>query len=87
MRTLSGVGHVTLGIQLLDANTRVIARDHHRVMLPHDVGQGETVTLSFECPVPREPGHYHLKVDLVAEGVTWFETAGSVAASVPVDVM
>jgi hypothetical protein len=27
--------------------------------------------------MPAQPGAYHLKFDLVAEGVTWFEPAGS----------
>jgi len=76
-----GVGHVTLGVQLLDAERRLVARDHHRVALPHDVARGETLVLSFDCPAPSIPGVYHLKFDLVAEGVTWFEPTGSSAAS------
>lgn len=82
----SGTGHVTLGIQVLDADGRLLARDHHREPLPNDVPPGQTVALTFNCPAPVEPGRYVLKLDLVAEGVTWFETAGSRAASTPLEV-
>jgi hypothetical protein len=77
----SGTGHVTLGVQLLDGNARLLARDHYRVSLPSDVLPGSTVTLAFDCPAPEASGAYMLKFDLVAEGVTWFETTGSPAVT------
>lgn len=77
----SGIGHVTLGIQLLDESGRVIGRDHHRVTLPRSVAPGETTIVDVECPMPATPGHYGVKCDLVVEGVTWFETTGSTAVS------
>jgi SAM-dependent methyltransferase len=73
----SGVGHVRLGIQLLDDGGRVRQRDYHRVDLPVDVRPGASVPLSFALPAPAVPGNYMLKFDLVAEGITWFEPAGS----------
>ena len=86
-RSASGIGHVRLGVQLLDAEDRLVARDYHRVVLPHDVAPGQTVTLSFECPAPEEPGRYRMKRDFVAEGVTWFETVGSAPDSILIDVV
>jgi SAM-dependent methyltransferase len=80
------VGHVTLGIQVLDAEQRLLARDHQRVALPHDVRPRETIVLSFDCQAPSTPGTYHLKFDLVAEGVTWFEATGSRPAARRLDV-
>jgi hypothetical protein len=77
----SGTGHVMLGVQLLDAGGRLVARDHHRVPLPHDVAPGTSVAVVLDCPAPAAPGNYVLKFDLVAEGVTWFETAGSPTVS------
>lgn len=73
----SGTGHVRLGVQLLDEQGRLIARDYHRVALPRDVAPGASIDVSFICPAPESPGTYLLKFDLVAEGVTWFETEGS----------
>jgi SAM-dependent methyltransferase len=76
----SGIGHITLGLQLMDAQGRLVARDFHRVPLPRDVGPNESVTLDFECPPPAA-GTWAIKFDLVAEGVTWFENAGSAVTS------
>jgi SAM-dependent methyltransferase len=70
-------GHVGLGVQLLDAQQRLIARDHFRVALPASVATSGHAVIAFDCPMPAQPGAYHLKFDLVAEGVTWFEPAGS----------
>ena len=77
----SGIGHVTVGVQLLDETMRVVARDYHRLTLPRTVAPGETLELTFACPLPAQAGTYGLKFDLVAEGMTWFETAGSPALS------
>jgi SAM-dependent methyltransferase len=73
----SGTGHVALGVQLLDSEHRLASRDHFRVALPAPVTPGQSVTLTFYCPAPPLPGVFHLKFDLVAEGVTWFEPTGS----------
>jgi hypothetical protein len=85
--TRSGVGRVMLGIQLLDGEGRMVAKDHHRVALPHSVTPGQTVTLMFDCPVPENSGRFRLKIDLVAEGVTWFETTGSIPVSTPLEIL
>ena len=85
-QSASDIGHVRLGVQLLDGDHRLAVRDYHRVALPHAVAPGETVTLSFQWPAPADAGRYTLKLDMVAEGVTWFETAGSTPASVPIEV-
>jgi ubiquinone/menaquinone biosynthesis C-methylase UbiE len=77
----TGVGHVALGVQLLDESARIIVRDFHRVSLPGDVTPGTSVAVSFDCPAPADPGVFVLKFDLVAEGVTWFEAEGSDAAT------
>jgi hypothetical protein len=77
----SGTGQVRLGVQLLGEDGRLIARDHHRVELPSDVPPGASIELLFDCPAPTAAGTYMLKFDLVAEGVTWFETGGSPVAT------
>jgi hypothetical protein len=81
-----GVGHVRLGVQLLDATGRLVNRDFHRADLPGDVTPGSDVVLAVACPAPDAPGTYALKLDLVAEGVSWFEPHGSGTASVPLVV-
>lgn len=72
----AGIGHTTLGLQLVDAEGRLFARDFHRVPLPRDIAPGQSVTINFDCPAPAT-GTWTMKFDLVAEGVTWFEAVGS----------
>ena len=74
----SGSGHVRLGIQLLDADGRVTARDFARADLTADVPPGGSHVLRATFAAPDTPATYHLKFDMVAEGVTWFEPTGSV---------
>ncbi|HEV8393591.1 MAG TPA: class I SAM-dependent methyltransferase [Vicinamibacterales bacterium] len=85
--SLSGVGHVAVGVQLLDRDGRLLVRDHYRQPLPHVVRPGEAFGVTLACPAPSEPGAYQFKIDLVAEGVTWFEAAGSTAPALPVEVL
>jgi ubiquinone/menaquinone biosynthesis C-methylase UbiE len=73
----SGTGQVRLGVQLLEEDGRLRQRDFHRADLPADVPPGGSTVVSFSCPAPDVRGNYMLKFDVVAEGVTWFEAAGS----------
>ena len=82
----SGVGHVAVGVQLLDRDGRLLVRDHYRLALPHAVAPGQTVAVTCACPAPSEPGACQFKIDMVAEGVTWFEAAGSTAPVVSLAV-
>jgi hypothetical protein len=72
-----GIGQVSLGLQVLDAGGRLVDRDFHRVPLPRSLAPGEQAAITFECRLAQPPGRWQIKFDLVAEGVTWFETAGS----------
>jgi hypothetical protein len=77
---------VRLGVQLLAADGELIDRDHSRHALPGPVGPGERCELTLEIPAPATSGAYQFKLDLVREGVTWFELAGSQPIVVPVVV-
>lgn len=79
-------GRVTVGVQLLDTDGRLRTKDFHRVPLAGPVAPRDRTEIAFECPMPSEPGRYQLKFDLVAEGVTWFEAAGSTAVVTTIDV-
>ena len=75
-----GSDHVRLGIQLLDAASRVIGRDFARGDLEVDIAPGDSRNLRASFNAPAEAGDYNLKFDLVVEGVTWFEPAGTKVA-------
>jgi SAM-dependent methyltransferase len=70
-------GHVRIGAQLLDAERRLLNRDHARESLPHDVPAGGTIHVEMSFVAPATPGAYVGKIDLVSEGVSWFEPHGS----------
>jgi len=70
-------GYVTLGCQLLDAEKRRIDRDYLRFPLPADVPPGEALSLRVEVTAPRNPGDYWIRLDMVDEGMCWFEEVGS----------
>jgi ubiquinone/menaquinone biosynthesis C-methylase UbiE len=72
-----GAGFVRLGIQLLDAEKRLVDRDFHRVSIGPPLAPGESRDLTFVCPPLMEAGRFHVKGDMVIEGVTWLEPRGS----------
>jgi len=67
---------VRVGAQLLDGAGTLRDRDFARTSLPATIDAGRWQDLRMEIP-PLEPGHYHLKLDLVSEGIDWFESCGS----------
>jgi hypothetical protein len=84
---LEAPGAIRLGLQLLDADKRLIDRDFHRQALPSALGGGESVALDVACQAPDIPGRYWLKFDVVIEGIAWLESRGGevVVAEVVVD--
>ena len=71
------VGHVRLGIQLLDAERRLLNMEFSRTPFNMDVAPGRAIDLDVSAVLPDADTMYCLKVDLVDEGLCWFEDAGS----------
>jgi len=70
-------GSVLLGIHLLDSSRSMLQPDFCRVPLTSDVPPGNRLDLNVNVTLPDARTPYVLKVDLVDEGVCWFEEAGS----------
>jgi ubiquinone/menaquinone biosynthesis C-methylase UbiE len=81
-----GLGHVAVGIQLLDERDGLINRDFRRVSLTEDIYAGASRSVDIECPAPLTAGNYRLKIDVVAEGLVWFEDLGSTPATRSISV-
>jgi hypothetical protein len=81
-----GLGHVAVGIQLLDERDGLINRDFRRVPLTEDIYAGDARSLDIECLAPLTAGNYRLKIDVVAEGLVWFEDLGSTPATRSISV-
>lgn len=78
---------VRVGVQLLDNQRRLIDRNYHRALLPHDVKPGDACILRTQLRAPADRGRYTFKLDLVVEGVTWFEAKGSPPSFMSLDVV
>jgi hypothetical protein len=79
-------GSVRFGIQLLAASGSMIDKDYARQELPFTVAPGDSGIVSATIASPATPGHYTLKLDLVREGVSWFELTGSTPAVLPLQI-
>jgi hypothetical protein len=79
------IGPVRAGVQLLDADRRVQAKDFLRIPLPHDISPGDDCIVPLEFRLPDGARPHYLKIDMVAEGATWFEAQGStpLTAAIP----
>ena len=71
------VGTVKIGFHLYTANRQLITLDFHRWNFARDINPGESVSVTLEVPSPNGTGEYLLAVDLVSEGICWFENIGS----------
>jgi len=72
-------GQVTCGLKVCDPQGEVLREDLGRTPLQSDIGPGQTIELALTVPGELPPGIYQLRYDMVVEGVTWFEFAGSSA--------
>ena len=75
--TAPTAGQVRLGVQLLTSDGTVITRDYSRHELPAPIDPGGRCEMVLQIPSPAETTTYQLKIDLVREGVSWFELGGS----------
>jgi ubiquinone/menaquinone biosynthesis C-methylase UbiE len=71
-------GEVAIGIQLLDASHHVVNRDYARQALP-SLGPGSSHQLTVRFPIPSGLPAFAVKIDVVREGLHWFELSGTAA--------
>lgn len=83
--SFSGLGGVNIGIHLFGSDGRLINQDYARFALsPESVAPGQSRDVEFSVPHPPGIERFELVVDLVAEGIVWFETCGQPALRVAV---
>jgi hypothetical protein len=70
-------GYVRLGGHLLSEKRETVNWDFFRAALPSDVPTGGTVVVEAHFHLPASAGRYVLRIDMVDEGIAWFEQHGS----------
>ena len=81
-----GKNAVHLAYHWLDKEGKTVVGDENRTGLPHDLAPGESVSLDASIQAPKQVGDFRLRLTMVQETVTWFETAGAQPLDVPVTV-
>ncbi len=82
----TGRGAVRLGSHLLRADETEVAWDFAFAALPHDMAPGERAELTLAIELPAQPGDYVVELDLVLEGIGWFEESGGSTLRLPLAV-
>jgi SAM-dependent methyltransferase len=82
-------GWTRLGIHLFRASDgdHPLEFDWVRQALPHDVAPLGRAELRVSLPPLAGPGDYRLVLDLVIEGLTWFEEQGSQVLELPLTIV
>ena len=73
----TGANLIDLAYHWHDANGNTVVWDGARTALGADVAVGATTTVNAQITAPASAGTYTLSVDLVREGVSWFQFLGS----------
>ena len=89
---LTDIGHddrhrIQLGNHWIGEHGNVVVLDDGRAPLTVDLGPGEEIEFSLDIRAPQIPGPHILELDMVHEGVAWFQVPGSPTARVPVHVL
>ena len=75
--SFSGIGGVNIGVHLVNADGRLLNADYGRFRVSSDnVEPGQARDIDFSIPHPAQLGPFELAIDLVAEGIAWFEVQG-----------
>lgn len=81
----SGLGEVNFGVHLVGGDGEAFALDYARRPLSHHlIRAGELVAIDVVVPYPKEIDGGQFVIDLVAEGISWFELNGSETVKIPV---
>lgn len=84
--TADGRFAVHLANQWLAEDGTVIRLDDGRAEFPTDVRPDKLVKVPLKVTAPDQPGQYRLLLDVVQEGVGWFQHRGNEPLSLPVRV-
>jgi len=82
----SSISGIALGNHWQNEQAEIIQWLDGRVEFDQDLAPNAEITLSLTISAPMEVGNYYLELDLLEEGLTWFEKKGSKTCKVQVEV-
>jgi hypothetical protein len=82
--TQSATYPLHVGNHWLDRTGRMVANDDGRARLPGRLAAGRSADVTLTVRAPSAPGEYVVVVDVVQEGVRWFDGPGLAGVSVEV---
>lgn len=85
VENIQEIGVVNIGTHLFDGQGELLNLDFSRHPFDRPTPPGAAVQKQIAIPFP-EPGTYKLAVDLVAEGVCWFENVGAAPTEIDITV-
>jgi len=78
---------LNLGNRWMDErSSRILVDDDGRARLPTRLGANAQTSLTIAVTAPTVPGRYRLQLDVVQEGIRWFQDLGRATTSVAVTV-
>jgi hypothetical protein len=82
-----GSNPVNLSYHWLDASgDNIIVFEGERTPLPENIPPQQEAQINATIRIPETPGNYTLSLNMVQEGVIWFDNAGAPATNIPVSV-
>lgn len=83
-RRADGSGGIALSFHLYDEGHRQLRWDNRRFPLPADVPAGRSIEMVIGVSAPDTTGRYHVELDLVQEGMTWFSARNGATLRFPI---
>jgi SAM-dependent methyltransferase len=85
--TRDGKYWIRIGNHWLNKKGEKIIQDDGRANLPYDLMPNDCVDIPLPITSPPHGGHYWVELDLVQDGVAWFNDKGSQTLKIPVLVL
>jgi SAM-dependent methyltransferase len=82
---VNDIGVVKIGTHVFDANDNLVSADFSRQHFPRAIAAGEKVKQEISVCFT-EVGDYRLVIDLVSEGICWFEQLGAKPLLIDIEV-
>jgi uncharacterized protein YcfL len=81
----SQANNTALSYRIYDEKKSLV-HEGERIWLPYAIKPGDRIKLDISVTAPDQPGKYTIVIDMIQEGVAWFEDRGSKPCEIQLDV-